>query len=43
MAEAQGGTVRYEPREGGGSVFVLRLPAADVAELDVEPTHSEKS
>jgi two-component system sensor histidine kinase KdpD len=34
MAEAQGGTVRYEPREGGGSVFVLRLPAAEVADLD---------
>jgi two-component system sensor histidine kinase KdpD len=43
MAEAQGGTVRHEAREGGGSVFVLRLPAADVAELDVEPTHSEPS
>ena len=28
MAEAQGGTVRYAPREGGGSVFELRLPAA---------------
>jgi two-component system, OmpR family, sensor histidine kinase KdpD len=28
MAEAQGGTVGYEPRTGGGSVFVLRLPAA---------------
>jgi two-component system, OmpR family, sensor histidine kinase KdpD len=34
MAEAQGGTVQYEPREGGGSVFVLRLPAAEVADLD---------
>jgi two-component system sensor histidine kinase KdpD len=27
MAEAQGGAVRYQPREGGGSVFELRLPA----------------
>ena len=31
MAEAQGGAVTYEPREGGGSVFVLRLPAVDAA------------
>ena len=30
FAEAQGGTVRYAPREGGGSVFTLRLPAADL-------------
>jgi two-component system sensor histidine kinase KdpD len=40
MAEAQGGTVRYEPREGGGSVFVLRLPATSVGETSpdgVEP------
>jgi two-component system sensor histidine kinase KdpD len=29
LAEAQGGTVRYEPRPGGGSAFVLELPAAD--------------
>ena len=32
MAEAQGGTVEYEPRGGGGSVFVLRLPAASGAD-----------
>src|SRR5215212_1900899 len=32
MAEAQGGTVKYEPRDGGGSVFVLRLPAASVTD-----------
>jgi two-component system sensor histidine kinase KdpD len=32
MAEAQGGTVRYTPREGGGSVFELRLPAATMPE-----------
>ena len=32
MAEAQGGTVGYEPRAGGGSVFVLRLPSADAAD-----------
>jgi two-component system sensor histidine kinase KdpD len=36
MAEAQGGTVSYEPRAGGGSVFVLLLPAADLAELEAE-------
>jgi two-component system sensor histidine kinase KdpD len=34
LAEAQGGSVRYEPRDSGGSVFVLSLPAADLAELD---------
>jgi two-component system sensor histidine kinase KdpD len=36
MAEAQGGTVRYEPREGGGSVFILRLPATTVGETSAE-------
>jgi len=30
MAEAQGGSVGYEPRQGGGSVFVLRLPAVSI-------------
>ncbi len=29
VAEAQGGTVVYRPRPGGGSIFELRLPAAD--------------
>lgn len=29
LAELQGGTVEYQPRAGGGSVFALRLPAAD--------------
>lgn len=32
LAEAQGGTVAYAAREGGGSVFVLRLPGAVVGE-----------
>jgi two-component system sensor histidine kinase KdpD len=32
LAEAQGGTVTYAPREGGGSVFTLRLPAADLSD-----------
>jgi two-component system sensor histidine kinase KdpD len=40
MAEAQGGTVRYEPRPGGGSVFELRLPAATVAEPAAEAARS---
>ena len=33
LAEAQGGTLHCEPRPGGGSRFVLRLPAADIAEV----------
>jgi two-component system sensor histidine kinase KdpD len=33
LAEAQGGSVRYAPRVGGGSVFELRLPAAPVPML----------
>jgi two-component system sensor histidine kinase KdpD len=32
LAGAQGGTLAYHPREGGGSVFELRLAAADVDE-----------
>ncbi len=30
LAETQGGRVDYVPREGGGSVFTLQLPAVDV-------------
>jgi two-component system sensor histidine kinase KdpD len=30
LAEIQEGTLSYEPRAGGGSVFVLRLPAVDL-------------
>jgi two-component system sensor histidine kinase KdpD len=30
LAEAQGGTLTYADRPGGGSVFTLRLPAADL-------------
>jgi two-component system sensor histidine kinase KdpD len=33
LAEAQGGTLHCEPRPGGGSRFVLRLPAADLADV----------
>lgn len=29
LATAQGGELRYEPRSGGGSVFILDLPGAD--------------
>ncbi|MBA3557142.1 MAG: DUF4118 domain-containing protein [Gemmatimonadaceae bacterium] len=35
LAEAQGGTVTCEPREDGpGSRFILRVPAADAADLN---------
>ena len=30
IARAHGGDVSYEPREGGGSCFVLRLPASPI-------------
>ena len=30
LAEAQGGSLAVEPREGGGSVFVFALPAAEL-------------
>ena len=33
LAEAQGGSVRHEPRADGGSCFVLRLPGADAEPL----------
>jgi len=32
LADAQGGSLRYENRDGGGSVFVLRVPAIDIQE-----------
>jgi two-component system sensor histidine kinase KdpD len=34
LAVAQGGSLTYEPRDGGGSVFTLRVPALDAAELE---------
>jgi two-component system sensor histidine kinase KdpD len=34
LAEAMGGRVRYEAREGGGSLFALEVPAAELHELD---------
>ncbi len=33
LARAQGGEVAYAPRDGGGSVFTLLLPAVDVAQI----------
>ncbi|HSL72370.1 MAG TPA: ATP-binding protein [Longimicrobiales bacterium] len=33
IAVAQGGSIRYAPRSGGGSVFTLYLPAADLPDL----------
>jgi len=35
LAAAQRGVLAYHPRDGGGSVFELRLPAADVDERDL--------
>lgn len=32
LAESQGGTISFAARPGGGSVFALRVPAADIAE-----------
>lgn len=33
LAESQGGSLTYSAREGGGSIFTLSLPAADLAAL----------
>lgn len=35
LAAAQGGALEFAAREGGGSVFTLRLPAADVTDLEL--------
>ncbi len=44
LAAAQQGTVRYEPRTGGGSAFVFALPATDAVlpedDADSAPTSS---
>jgi two-component system sensor histidine kinase KdpD len=34
LAEVQGGTLTYRPRAPTGSVFIVRLPAMDVTELE---------
>lgn len=34
LAEIQGGTLTYAARPGGGSLFTLRLPAADHADVE---------
>jgi two-component system, OmpR family, sensor histidine kinase KdpD len=34
LAVAQGGSLTYVPREGGGSVFTMRVPALDMADLE---------
>lgn len=39
LATAQGGALTYAPRESGGSVFTLRLPAADASDLDLVAPH----
>jgi signal transduction histidine kinase len=31
LAVVQGGSITHAPREGGGSVFTLRLPGATLA------------
>lgn len=38
LAEAQQGSLTYAPRDGGGSTFTLRLPAADLNPSDAEVT-----
>jgi len=35
VAEAQGGSLQYAERNGGGSVFTLRVPAIDVADVSM--------
>jgi two-component system sensor histidine kinase KdpD len=44
LAEAQGGAVSHTSRPGGGSIFTLELPAADVGvlEADLERASDER-
>jgi two-component system sensor histidine kinase KdpD len=41
LAEAQGGSLAHAPRPGGGSVFTLRLPAAELADVPPPETLAE--
>lgn len=34
LADAQGGSLRYEAREGGGSRFIYSVPAADFSDVE---------
>lgn len=43
LAEAQGGAVTYAPREGGGSVFELRLPGAAVGDVSADGSADDGS
>lgn len=37
LIEAQGGTLSFAPRDGGGAIFTARLPAAEVGALEGTP------
>jgi two-component system sensor histidine kinase KdpD len=41
LAEAQGGSIRFAPRPGGGSIFSFELPAADLYSIDHETARVE--
>jgi two-component system sensor histidine kinase KdpD len=41
LAQAQGGSLAYRPRENGGAVFTFRLPAADVVPDEIDASDSE--
>jgi two-component system sensor histidine kinase KdpD len=34
LAVAQGGSLDHAPRDGGGSIFTLQLPAVDIADIE---------
>jgi two-component system sensor histidine kinase KdpD len=37
LAEAQGGILRYQPRPGGGSLFLFSCPAAEMPAIEAVP------
>ena len=41
LAEAQGGSVRFAPRAGGGSIFSLELSAADTHSIEHETARAD--